>query len=420
MVHISKWFGIISVCILIITSCSFDKPNPSQPTVADKTIPYSPQPNNNSADLPLSVGLSWQSDNAVSFDVYLDIQNPPQRLITLNNVTKSYVITNLAYSTTYYWQVIANYSDGSRKAGPVWSFTTMQNLNPGAGGYAMYLSSVTAQLPNTVNMVFQVVDMTNRGVTNLDSTYFDVYEDGTALSASESKLSIKKRIQVPFKIRTVLMLDNSTSLSDNIDRIRNAASAFVKNILPYQEVAVYQFSEQPVMIHDFTDNKDTLLAALNKYQPGVSSTDFYGAVIKGSSLWADRYTPDNIVQGSMIIFTDGNDTQGSHTLADALNAVANKYVYTVGLGSEIRPDILRAIGTAGYYLISDVSRLDAQFVNIQTAILNYANSFYVLSYKSPKRGNEDHQLVVRIKNNPYSGAGSFIQAVYNSTGFYSP
>lgn len=421
MVRITKQLGVISISILfLITSCSFDKPNPSQPNVIDKSVPNTPQPNDNSSDQLLSIALSWQIDNAVSYDVYLDTQNPPKRPITLNNVTKSYIVSNLAYGTTYYWQVIANFSDGTQKTGPIWTFTTMQNLNPSVSGYAMYLQSITTQLPNTVNAAFQVVDMTNHGVTNLDSTYFDVYEDGTALSASEAKLSIKKRTQVPFKIRTVLMLDNSTSLANNIDQIRNAASTFVKNILPNQEVAIYQFSESHVMIHNFTGNKDTLLAALNKYQLGVSSTNLYGAVIKGASLWADRYTPNNILQGSMIVFTDGSDTQGSSTLADALNAVANKYVYTIGLGLDIQPDILRAIGTTGYYSVTDVSQLDAQFVNIQKSILDYANSFYLLSYKSPKRGNADHQLIVRIKNNPYSGERSFIQGTYNSSGFYSP
>ena len=422
MVQLNKRLGIVSLLmILAITGCSFNKTAPTQPTVVtDKTIPNTPQPSNSTNDLPLAVGLSWQCDSAVSFDVYLDTQNPPQRLINLNNVTKSYIVSNLSYGTTYYWQVFANYADGTKKAGPVWSFTTTQSVNPSVSGYVMYLDSLSTKLPNTVNAMFQVVDMTNRGVTNLDSTYFDVYEDGAPLSVSEAKLSIKKRTQVPYKIRTVLMLDNSTSLNAEINQIRIAASNFVKNILPNQEVAVYQFSEKIEMLHDFTDNKDTLLAALNRYQLGVSSTDFYGAAIKGTSLWADTYSSSKIIQGSMVIISDGHDTQSSHTLAEALNAVANRYVYTVGLGAEIQPDILMAIGTAGYFLISDVSQLDAQFVNIQTAILNYANSFYQLSYNSPKRGNENHQLVIRIKNNPYAGAGSYIQGSYNSAGFYSP
>ncbi len=421
MVRFTKQLSIVSVCLIFfITSCSFDKPNPYQPNVTDNTIPNNPQPNNTSTDLPLVVSLSWQADNAVSFDLYLDSQNPPKRLITLNNIPKSFIVSNLSYGTTYYWQVIANFSDGTKKSGPVWTFSTTQNLNPSLSGYVLNLQAITTQLPNTVNAAFQVVDMTNHGVTNLDSTYFDIYEDGTTLSNSEAKLTINKRTQVPYKIRTVLMLDNSTSLVNNIDQIRNAASTFVKNILPNQEVTVYQFSERPIMLHDFTDNKDTLLAALNKYQLGVSSTNLYGAIIKGTSLWADKYSSTDILQGSMIIFTDGSDTQGSSTLADALNAAANKYVYSIGLGQDSQPDILRAIGTAGYYSISDISQVTAQFLNIQKAIFDYANSFYLLGYKSPKRGNENHQLIIRIKNNPYSGEGSFIQGTYNSSGFYSP
>jgi len=121
----------------------------------------------------------------------------------------------------------------------------------------------------------------------------------------------------------------------------------------------------------------------------------------------------------MIVFTDGRDTQGSNTLAEALNAIHNKVVFTIGLGSEIQPEVLQAIGTAGYYSISNIDELKAQFDNIQKSIISYANSFYLLTYKSPKRGNNIHSLTIRIKNNPYTGDYSEVRGTFNSNNFYS-
>jgi hypothetical protein len=408
----------LTILIAISFGCSFDKDNPYTSVVTDTSAPNTPQPADKSVNQLLVVTLKWECNEAVSYNIYFDTQSSPAKLIALNNTQKYQVVSNLEYGKTYYWKIVANFLDGSNKTGPVWSFTTGTNANPSGSGYVMYMHSISTTLPSNVNAMYQVVDMSNHGVTNLNSSDFEVYEDGAALS-SESQVSIKKHDQLPFKIRTVLMLDNSTSLTNNIDQIRNAAETFIGNILPSQEVAIYQFSDSPILIRDFTNNKDTLIASLKKYQLGYSTTDLYGSVVKGASLWFDNFSPDSVLQGSMIIFTDGNDTQGSSTLSAAINAVSYKKVYTIGLGSEIQPEVLQAIGTAGYYQLSGVTQLPAQFQAIQTSILEYVNSFYMLSYKSPKRGSEDHQVIIRIKNNPYTGSGSFISGYYNSAGFYS-
>ena len=63
---------------------------------------------------------------------------------------------------------------------------------------------------------------------------------------------------------------------------------------------------------------------------GYPTTNLYGAVITGAGRWTDQFSSSSIVQGAMIVFTDGSDTQGSYTLNQALSAVGGKRVYTVG------------------------------------------------------------------------------------------
>jgi hypothetical protein len=263
--------------------------------------------------------------------------------------------------------------------------------------------------------------MNRIGVPNLVKENFEIFEDGEPIT-SESTIEIKRNDQLPYKIRTVLMLDNSTSLDGKYDQIREAASLFIRNLRPNQEVAIYQFSESPELIIDFTSNKDSLLKYIANYRKGFMTTNLYGAVIRGASRWEDKFTVDDLLQGSMIIFTDGKDTQGSSSLVEAVNAVGNKTVYTVGLAGAadgIDVPILTAIGTKGFYPISDISQLTENFNKIQQSIVNFANSFYLMTYKSPKRGNFDHFLTIKIKDNSYMGSEAYITGIYNSSGFYS-
>ena len=120
----------------------------------------------------------------------------------------------------------------------------------------------------------------------------------------------------------------------------------------------------------------------------------------------------------MVIISDGNDTQGSNTLAKALNAVHNKIVFTVGLGNEIQPEILSKLGTAGYFQTGQESEIVNQFKIIEQILINAASSFYNLSYKSPKRGTGNHSLQIRIVNNSYTGDRSSIITTFNSSIFY--
>ncbi|MEW6193893.1 MAG: VWA domain-containing protein [Bacteroidota bacterium] len=416
----------VFVLILLLTfQCTFDSPNITNPTPTDTTTqkdttkPYNPKPANDAVNQPLIVTLDWSAGNVSKFDIYFDTVNPPTTLLVPDVTDQPVVLTQLSYNQTYYWKVISKLSDGSTVEGPVWNFTTMLSPTPSLDGYTLFMEDINTVLPNTVNVLFQVTDLTSQGITNLAADDFEIFEDGASLTPSESELQIKKSDQVPFKIRIVLMLDNSTSLTNDIDQIRLAAENFVRNITPEQEVAIYQFSENPEMLTDFTNDIDSLVNTLQKYQIGFATTDLYGTVIEGASRWEDLYSVNNVLQGTMIIFTDGNDTQGSSTLASALSAVDGKIVYTVGLGTEIQPDILEALGTAGYFPISDSNQLQTKLQTIQEQILDYANSFYLLTYKSPKRGNFNHTLTVRIKNNPHTGDNSFITGTFNSGGFTS-
>ncbi|MBA4312452.1 MAG: hypothetical protein C0417_07460 [Chlorobiaceae bacterium] len=84
-------------------------------------------PANLSGNQPVDGTLSWQaSTNASSYDVYLDVTNPPMTKVSSDQITSSYNYSGLTNNTIYYWKVIAKNVGGEIIAsGAPWMFTTI-------------------------------------------------------------------------------------------------------------------------------------------------------------------------------------------------------------------------------------------------------------------------------------------------------
>jgi len=296
------------------------------------------------------------------------------------------------------------------------------NDNPNentTSGYFLTKHLIETQSPCFVNVMLQISDADGNGIENLTTENFIVQEDNQDVSPSESAMKIKKKDALSYKLKTVLMLDVSYSVGNDLEKIKTAAKNLVNNIGTEQEVAIYTFSENAVLIQDFTSNISTLNSAINSIELGFTTTNLYGSIVVGASKWTDSYTTTSIEQGFMILISDGSDTQGSVTLETALSSINGKKVYTVGLGAEQDESALQQIGTSGYYKLTDYSELTTKFDEIQSKINSYANSFYWLYYMSPKRGDNNHILKVSIKENINTESNSYIEGNFNSNEFYS-
>lgn len=415
---------IALIFVLATAGCTFDSPSPTESSsstgssqTTDSNFPNTPTPANGSINQLLFVTLKWECNNASEYEIYLGESNPPLIRYT-TTPSKSYTTPPLKYDTKYYWRVVAKGTDGVTRTGPVWNFTTIPSTLSTVNGYALKLYKTETKLPNTVEVIFQVIDLNGSGVSNLQLADFEVFEDELPLSISESGLTVDKRPATINKFKTVLMLDNSTSLENDLTTIRNSAKQIVTGIRPNQLVALYQFSDKPVLLKDFTGDINLLNNLIdNNFTLGVRSTDFYGAMKFGAKRWEDVANMDSVVRGCLVVITDGEDTQGSTTLADGLNAVHNKLVYSIALGPALQPEIINAFSTGGSFKPGQENEIIKQFIETENSIVKLANSFYLLKYSSPKRGNKDHSLKVRVKNNPYQGSESFISTKFNSAGF---
>ena len=335
---------------------------------------------------------------------------------------------------------VSGHPSGSSLSGSTfrWTPTSIQDeafritftVNDGRGGtdaetvilrvvpfqFHLIRHEITTELPSFVNILFEVRDSLGRGVNVLTTEHFEVRENDQVVSPTESAMRIRKRDVITYNQKTVLMLDTSRSVKDHLEQIKQAAIILVENMTENQEIALYEFSEKPELLQDFTDDVAALTKAIREIRLGFSTTNLYGSIITGTRRWQDIFTTTEVQQGSLIILTDGSDTQGLYTLSEALRARGDRNIYTIGLGEEIDPDVLRELGNAGFFQLTDVSELAAQFIQIQTEIILLADSFYWLNYLSPKRGNRNHTLALSVKGNQLSSA---IRGRFNSRDFHS-
>ena len=274
-----------------------------------------------------------------------------------------------------------------------------------------------------VRILFQVTDFDHNGVPGLTTDDFIVTENGGRID-SEANLKIDPD-SIPFRLKTVLLLDVSSSVTDFVPQIKEAAKALINQKLSNQEIAIYTFDSQPHLILDFSTDKTTLINAIDALPETdlVNSTNLYGGIIAVANLWEDKYSIDEIEDGSLIVFTDGrhNATQ-SINLSDAKAAISGKKVYIAALNSsDLDETSLKQLASESdhYFLANNISALESTFLDIQTEITNLSKSIYYMFYQSPISDPTpfDNELKVEIKNNKNSEADRRIIEGFNSAGF---
>ncbi|MGY8910482.1 MAG: VWA domain-containing protein, partial [Flavobacteriales bacterium] len=270
-----------------------------------------------------------------------------------------------------------------------------------------------------VNILFSVTDKNNKGVDYLENIDFEVLENGNAISPSESFRYVKKLNQVPSKQKTVLMLDKSFSIRNDLPKIKQAALSLINQIADDQEIAIYAFSEAPILITDFTSDKAILEAAVNFIEVDFPTTNLYGSIITGLSRINNSYTLDGIEEGYLVVLTDGDDTQASSTLEEVITARGNKKVFMMGLGSDLNEDNLNEIAFPGNYVNAvNADELEDKFKQVRLDMLRFSNSFYWLNYMTPKR-NSSNSLTVKAKTNTNTEIDKEITSTFSADGFES-
>ncbi len=274
-----------------------------------------------------------------------------------------------------------------------------------------------------VKVLFQVKDYQNNGVSGLQADDVDVYENNGRIDL-ESEVRIAPD-SIPYRLKTVLLLDLSRSVEGFVDQIKEAAIALVNKKLHNQEIAIYTFDSKVNIVQDFTIVNDKLINAINNIPATnlTNSTNLYGAIQSVANLWTDIYTTSNIEDGSLVIFTDGrHNATPAITLEDAMRALDGKKRYIAALSSEdLDETSLKALAQddKNYFQADNVESIENMFLSIQEEIRGLSNSVYYMYYQSPITDPSpfNNELKIELFENANTGSDARLIESFNSAGF---
>jgi VWFA-related protein len=151
---------------------------------------------------------------------------------------------------------------------------------------------------NTAEVLLPVTvrDRTGQLLEGLTRDDFRVFEDGMQQTLSD--LSLR---QVPVDV--VLMVDASSSVSDNLEDFSRAAEGFASHLASDDRISLIQFDDRILLLQDWTRSLVQLRRALRRVAPGMF-TRFHDAVLLASR----DQLPRASARHAIIILTDGIDS----------------------------------------------------------------------------------------------------------------
>ncbi|MFA6402545.1 MAG: VWA domain-containing protein [Salinivirgaceae bacterium] len=276
-----------------------------------------------------------------------------------------------------------------------------------------------------VNILFQVLDENKIGVDDIVKVDLDVLENNEFID-TETGLRIDPG-HIPSKIKTIFLIDISSSISRQVQQIKDASIALIDSKLPNQEFAIFTFDKDLYKLQDFTTDTNLLKQKINSIPSSEleNSTNLYGALIKltNNSLvsWNEEFSTTNILAINLILFTDGrHNADPSITLQNVLQFTINKKIYVAALQSpDLREDPLKEIANQKYFLANNIDQLRNTFQEVQSNIKKTSNSIYFLFYRSTisNPASRQNTLEIRIRNNTNNLNSGRIKTVFNSQGF---
>lgn len=189
-----------------------------------------------------------------------------------------------------------------------------------------------------VNINVRVVDRNNRAVNNVQEKEFHVFEDGT-----QQKIDFFSKSEVPTNY--ALVVDNSGSLRQQLDKVVEAGKVFVANNRPDDETMVIRFVgrdkieiEQP-----FTPNKADLNDALDNLYIEGGQTAVIDAVylaVENVDEYEKSKRPEDRKRRAIILVSDGEDRNSYYNEKRLMELLRESEVqiYVIGFIDELSKD----------------------------------------------------------------------------------
>lgn len=174
-----------------------------------------------------------------------------------------------------------------------------------------------------INVTATVVDANGRFVPGLRQDDFLVYEDDQLQAVTHFSAD-----RVPVSLG--IALDTSQSMSgEKIEAAKSALDRFLSDLFgPQDEFFLYRFSDEPVLLQNWTSDRGALSRALSRVVP-TGRTAMFDTIADALPL-AQR---GRNAKKALVVISDGNDTTSTTTLREVKQLIHQNeaLVYAVGI-----------------------------------------------------------------------------------------
>ena len=279
----------------------------------------------------------------------------------------------------------------------------------------------TTPIQVDVNMVVvnvTVTDPYDRIVTGLDQSNFEVFDEKVsqkivAFSTEDAPISVG------------MIFDSSGSMSDKIEKSKEAALQFFKTSNPQDEFMLINFNERPNLISAFTSKFDNLEDRLIPVKAGGKT-----ALLDAIYLGLDEMKKGTTDRKALLVISDGGDNHSRYTERDVKKAVkeADVEIYAVGIFEPLASRGRTPEEAGGPGLLADLAQVSGgrmfsvedpnELPDIMEKISVELRNQYVIGYKPSNLVRDGRWRRIKVKLNPPRGLPPL--QVYARTGYYAP
>ncbi|MGA2000591.1 MAG: VWA domain-containing protein [Terriglobales bacterium] len=260
-----------------------------------------------------------------------------------------------------------------------------------------------------------ITDPMNRLVTGLERDNFELFENG-------EKQEIRHFSSEDAPLSLGVIFDMSGSMSNKIEKSREAVVEFFRTANPQDEFFMIAFSERPELVSDFTSSVEDIQGKLVATTPR-GRTAMLDAIYMGLSKMRHAHQQKK----ALLIISDGGDNHSRYTESEIKNLVkeADVQLYAIGIFDSTPRTEEERMGPTMLASITDVTggrtfTIDNpnELADVATKIGVELRNQYVLGYRPKKPGHDGKWRKVKVKLNPPKGLPPL--HVYAKTGYYAP
>jgi Ca-activated chloride channel family protein len=279
----------------------------------------------------------------------------------------------------------------------------------------------TTPIQMDVNMVVvnvTVTDPYDRIVTGLDPSNFQIYDDKV-----EQKIESFSTEDAPISVGMVF--DTSGSMSDKIQKSKQAALQFFKTSNPQDEFMLINFSERPNLISGFTSKFENLQDRLLFVKSGGKT-----ALLDAIYLALHEMRKATTNRKALLVISDGGDNHSRYTENDVRKAIkeSDVQIYAVGILEPIASRNRTPEEMQGPSLLSELAEISGgrmfsvedpdELPDIAEKISIELRNQYVIGYRPSNLVRDGRWRRIKVKLNPPRGLPPL--QVYARTGYYAP